>query len=90
MVPVGAEVLHSAAEQPPLHACLDHQGQVVLSQHFDAGDGAAWVAGATIRDPEAGAGDAGRYQVPELGQRPIAGVVHAQLVIEGQIQICQL
>jgi hypothetical protein len=48
VVPLGAEVLDSPAEQAPLHAGLDHQRQVGHREHLDLGDGGADVTVAAV------------------------------------------
>src|SRR5262249_8315085 len=50
---------HGAAEQPPLHSSLDHQGQVRLCQHLDHRDRRADVPGAAVLLTEPLVGDAG-------------------------------
>ncbi len=48
VVTLGAEVLDGPAEQPPLHAGLDHQRQIRHRQHLDLGDGRADVTVAAV------------------------------------------
>ena len=48
VVAFGAEVLDGAAEQPPLHAGLDHQRQVGHRQHLDLRHRRADVAVAAV------------------------------------------
>jgi hypothetical protein len=53
VVLLAAERHHRAAEQPPLHAGLDHQRQVELRQHLGGDDRAAGIGAAPVRDGEA-------------------------------------
>ena len=85
-----AQIRDGAAEQTPLHACLDHERKVVLRQHLDPGDGHARVARAAVLGAESGGGDAGRDEVPQLRKRALPRVLHAQLVVERQVQLGQL
>ena len=48
VVAFGTQVLDRPAEQPPLHAGLDHQRQVRHRQHLDLGDGGADITVAAV------------------------------------------
>ena len=68
VVTLGAEVLDGAAEQPPLHAGLDHQRQVGHREHLDLRHRGADVAVAAVLLLEAVLGGAvGRHDPHLLG-----------------------
>ena len=69
-VPLGAEVLDRATEQPPLDAGLDQQRQVGVGEQLEPGYGRAEVTTATVGDGEARSGLSRVGQRLQLGGHP--------------------
>ena len=68
VMPFGTQVLDRAAEQAPLHACLDHQRQIAHGEHLDLGDRGADITVAAVLLLEAVLGRAaGRHDLELLG-----------------------
>ena len=90
VVVLGAEVLDGAAEEAPLDAGLDHEREVELRQHLDAGDGRAGVAGSAVVLEEARRRQAGGDELLELAEGALARLVEGEVVVEGEIHLGQL
>ena len=68
VVACGAQVLHRTAEQAPLDARLHHERRVRVTQHLDADDRPADVAGTTVLGAEARRRKVLRGQLLHLGE----------------------
>jgi hypothetical protein len=90
VVVLGAEVLDRAAEEAPLDAGLDHEREVELRQHLDAGDRGPGVAGSAVLLEEPRRWQAGGDELLELTERALSCLVQTEVVVEGEVHFGQL
>lgn len=72
-VPFGTEVLDGTSPQPPLHAGLDHEGEVGVAEEFDGREGRTGVAAAAVLDGERAARHAALGEGADLVEGALAG-----------------